>query len=254
MYEAKTDAGGVAVCTKRRGIGVAECRQDAPWGRGLLAGGETSMAIDWGAVFWPDHPLIETVLRGTLTYLGIIVLLRIVLKRQTGSLGLGDMLLIVLISDASQNAMIGDANSWPNGVVLVATLIGWNYLLDWLTYYSPRFRKLMEPEPTLLIVDGQVQRENLRKEGITDDELQAHLRLKGIENLDEVRVARLESEGTFSAIRQRTEHSARARDADNGASAGATLDELQNEVAGLVRAVETLEGVIRAQGGSKGTA
>jgi uncharacterized membrane protein YcaP (DUF421 family) len=61
------------------------------------------------------------------------------------------MLLIVLISDASQNAMIGDANSWPNGVVLVATLIGWNYLLDWLTYYSPRFRKLMEPEPTLLI-------------------------------------------------------------------------------------------------------
>jgi uncharacterized membrane protein YcaP (DUF421 family) len=209
------------------------------------------MAIDWRAVFWPDHPLLETVLRGTLTYLGIIALMRMVLKRQSGSMGLGDMLLLVLIADASQNAMIGEAMSWPNGLVLVATLIGWNYAIDWCTYYSPKFRKLMEPEPALLIVDGRVQRENLHKEGITDDELQAHLRLKGIESVEEVREARLESEGDFSVIRKHDEER-KPRGAGGSAGLGAdSTEELREAVSRLARAVEELEGLVRASGGPR---
>jgi uncharacterized membrane protein YcaP (DUF421 family) len=209
------------------------------------------MSIDWGAVFWPDHPLLETVLRGSLTYLGIIVLLRIGLKRQAGSMGLGDMLLVVLIADASQNAMIGDANSWPNGLVLVATLIGWNYAIDWLTYYSPKMRKLLEPEPAVLIVDGQVQRESLKKEGITDEELEAHLRLKGIDDVREVREARLESEGNFSVIRREPGPGAGREGQADAGSREADDSEVRDLLLRLVRAVEALEGVVRAQGGAR---
>lgn len=159
------------------------------------------MGIDWGDLFQPDQPLLETVLRGSLTYLGIILILRVVLKRQAGSFGMGDMLLIVLIADASQNSMAGEYRSWTNGVVLVLTLVVWNYALDWASYHSKRVRKLLEPEPTTLIRDGRIRKENLRREQITEDELQAQLRIKGISEARQVREARLESEGDLSVIR-----------------------------------------------------
>lgn len=158
------------------------------------------MTFDWGAVFHTDRPLLETVLRGTLTYLSVIAILRVVLKRQSGSFGRGDMLLIVLIADASQNAMIGNSLSWTNGIALVLTLIAWNYIIDWATYHFPRVRDILEPPATLLISDGNVLAQNLRKERITDDELRAHLRLKGHADPRAISEARLESEGEFSAL------------------------------------------------------
>ena len=66
-------------------------------------------------------------------YLALFIMLRIVLKRQAGTLGMTDLLLITLLADASQNAMAGEYNSLPDGVVLVATIILWNYIFDWLT-------------------------------------------------------------------------------------------------------------------------
>ena len=74
-------------------------------------------------------------------------MLRIVLKRQAGSLGMTDLLLITLIADASQNAMAGQYTSIPAGIVLVATIIFWNYAFDWLSYRSSFFARLIEPTP-----------------------------------------------------------------------------------------------------------
>jgi uncharacterized membrane protein YcaP (DUF421 family) len=79
--------------------------------------------------------------------IGVFIMLRIVLKRQAGTLGMTDLPLITLLVDASQNAMAGEYKSLPDGVVLVATIIFWNYLFDWLTAKSAWFERLIEPPP-----------------------------------------------------------------------------------------------------------
>src|SRR4029079_17579479 len=93
--------------------------------------------IDWNSIFVPDTPFVEIIVRGTVMYLSLVFLLRIVLKRQTGTLGMTDLLLITLLADASQNAMAGEYKSLPDGIVLVVTIISWNYFFDWLSVKSP---------------------------------------------------------------------------------------------------------------------
>jgi uncharacterized membrane protein YcaP (DUF421 family) len=160
----------------------------------------TELLPDWEAMFRPDRSLIETVLRGVITYFVIYGLLRLVLKRQSGSFGIGDMLLTVLIADAAQNAMIGQANSLPNGMTLVATLFAMNYLVDWACYRWPSVRELVESSPCLLVRDGRLLEENLRKERITEEELLGQIRLKGLGAYEEVFEARIESEGEISVL------------------------------------------------------
>ena len=107
--------------------------------------------LDWKSIFVPDVSVLEIVLRGSLMYLSIFVLLRIVLKRQSGTLGMTDLLLITLLADASQNAMAGEYKSVPDGIVLVVTIIFWNYAFDWLSFKFPWFEKLIEPAPLPLV-------------------------------------------------------------------------------------------------------
>jgi len=71
--------------------------------------------------------------------LALFLLLRLVLKRQSGNMGVTDLLVIVLIADAAQNAMASDYKSVPDGLLLVSTIVFWSYALDWLSYHFPRF-------------------------------------------------------------------------------------------------------------------
>jgi len=112
--------------------------------------------IDWNSIFVPDTPFLEIIVRGSVMYLALTILLRIVLKRQTGTLGMTDLLLITLLADASQNAMAGEYRSLPDGIVLVATIIFWNYFFDWLTVKSEWFERLIEPPPLPLVKRGKL--------------------------------------------------------------------------------------------------
>jgi uncharacterized membrane protein YcaP (DUF421 family) len=160
----------------------------------------TWMMPDWGAMFRLEHALPEIVLRGTITYLAIVVLMRTFLKRQAGSFGLGDMLLVVLIADASQNAMAGDYRSIPDGLVLVGTLMFWNFVLDAASYRWKWVRALIEPPSRCLVRDGRLLRKNLEREQISEEELLSQIRLKGYESLAQIREARMESEGQISVL------------------------------------------------------
>jgi uncharacterized membrane protein YcaP (DUF421 family) len=157
-------------------------------------------SVNWHDVFVPDTPLLEIFVRGTIVYLAIFALLRFVLTRQSGNLGVTDLLVIVLIADAAQNAMASEYKSVPDGLVLVATIVFWSYLLDWLAYHFPTCRRLIHPPPLELIRDGKINRRNLRKELITIDELKAQLREQGIEDLNQVRKACMEGDGRISVV------------------------------------------------------
>lgn len=143
---------------------------------------------------------VEIVVRGTAVYWFIFCIFRFLLRRDVGSIGIADVLLLVLISDAAQNAMAGEYKSIGDGFMLIATIVGWNYLLDWGCYRFAVLRRLVEPRPLLLIDNGRMRRDNMRREFITSEELQAKLREKGVQRIDDVQRAYLESDGEISLL------------------------------------------------------
>jgi uncharacterized membrane protein YcaP (DUF421 family) len=159
------------------------------------------MGIDWNTLLVPKVSLLEIILRGSVVYLFLFTLLRMLVRRHVGTLSLMDLLVIVLIADAAQNAMASEYRSLPEGLVLCATIIGWSYFLDWLAFRFKPLRRWLEPSPLLLIRDGRVQRRNMRQELVTVDELKSHLREHGITDFAEVRQAFLEPDGQISVLK-----------------------------------------------------
>lgn len=156
--------------------------------------------IDWANIFTPGTPLIEIFVRGSVIYLGALVLLRLILRRQSGTVGISDLLVVVLLADAAQNAMADDYRSLPDGLMLVGTIIFWSYATDWLGYHFPPFQRFLYPPPLPLIRAGKMLRHNMRKELVTDDELISQMRQQGIEDLANIREAYMESNGHVSFL------------------------------------------------------
>ena len=144
---------------------------------------------------------LELVLRGTVVYWGLFLLFRFVLRRDAGAIGIADILLLVLIADASQNAMAGSYQSLSEGALLVLTIAGWNWLMDWAAYRFNAVRRFAEPDPLVLVRRGRMLEGNMRREYISTPELMAHLREQGIDKLADVKLARMEPDGRISVIR-----------------------------------------------------
>ncbi len=97
--------------------------------------------------------------------------------------------------------MIGEGSSVGDGMVLVSTLVAWNYALDVLSYRYPGIARLLSARKLCLVRDGKMQRRNLRKEFITVDELHEKIREAGLERLDQVKLMYMESDGEISVIK-----------------------------------------------------
>jgi uncharacterized membrane protein YcaP (DUF421 family) len=158
--------------------------------------------MDWKSLFSFDVPVLEMIMRGSVIYISLFILLRVVLKRQAGSLGMTDLLAITVIADASQNAMVGQYTSLPAGIVLVSTVVFWSYTFDWLSYKFPWFNRLTEPPPLLLIKDGKLLRKNMRRELITEDELMSQIPEQGLDDMGKVKETFMESDSQISVVRQ----------------------------------------------------
>jgi uncharacterized membrane protein YcaP (DUF421 family) len=160
------------------------------------------LSVDWGELFRFSVPPAEMVVRGTAMYWFLFALFRVVVRRRVGAVGISDMLLLVIIADAAQNAMAGEYRSVSDGFVLVGTIVLWNQITDWLAYVSPRLQKVLEPPPLLLIRRGKLMRAHMRHEFLSEDELKAKLREHGVEDYAEVDRAYMESDGQFTVIRR----------------------------------------------------
>jgi len=133
-------------------------------------------------------------------YLLLLIGLRI-FRREPGTLTTPDLLVVVIIADAAQNGMSGQYRSVTEGAVLVATVFGWNYLLDWLAYRFPLVHRLLHAMPLLLITNGKLVRRNLRAEMLTEEDLLEQLRQQGVESARDVRRCYVESDGHLSVLR-----------------------------------------------------
>jgi uncharacterized membrane protein YcaP (DUF421 family) len=144
---------------------------------------------------------LEVLIRGTLMYWFLFLLLRFVLRRDTGSAGISGILFVVLLGDAAQNAMIGEGHTIGDGGLLIATLAAWNLLLDWLGIHSKLVARLTEAPPILLVRHGRLVDRNLRHQLITRQEVEAKMRGEGLQSLDQVKAMYLEGDGAFSVIK-----------------------------------------------------
>jgi uncharacterized membrane protein YcaP (DUF421 family) len=160
--------------------------------------------FDIGAAFIPDVSLFEMVARGVIVYLAIFILLRVVLRNRLGTMTTSDVLVLVLIADAAQNAMASEYHSITDGVVLIATIVGMSFLFDWLGYHVAFLGRFVHPQRKPLVVNGRVIRKTLQEELMTEEELMTQLRLQGTEHVNEVRAAYLEGNGEISVIRRVT--------------------------------------------------
>src|SRR5690349_20845675 len=141
--------------------------------------------VNWQSVFIPTTSVLEMLVRGTLTYWFVYAYLRI-FRRGPGQLSLSDLLLITMISDAAQNSMAGPYESVTEGLVLVGSLVFWDYAIDWMGYRSVFLKRIVEPEPVLLVRNGELMRQNMKKEMITEDELISILRENGVDGYQNV--------------------------------------------------------------------
>ena len=145
-------------------------------------------------------PVLSIVLRTTIVYLVILVGLRIAGKREIGQMAIFDLVMLLLIANAVQNAMVGPDTSLTGGIIAAAVLLIVNFLIARLRLYVPGLRRLVEGSPTLLVLHGKVLDRNLRREALDQDTLEAALREHGISEVSEVEMAVLEVDGSISVI------------------------------------------------------
>jgi len=149
-----------------------------------------------GAPWW------EFVLRGLIVYGALQVLLRLSGKRQIGQLTPFDLVLLLILSNAVQNAMNAGDNSVTAGLILAVTLVAANAAVGYLTWRSERLEDLFEGRPQVLVHNGRVFLDVMKRERITYDDLYKALRHSGCDRVEDVHYAILETDGTVT-VKQR---------------------------------------------------
>ena len=152
----------------------------------------------WADMFHLGVPIIEKILRAVIVYFALVALVRIAGKRELAQLNPFDLVVLLTLSNTVQNAIIGDDNTVLGGIIGATTLIVVNYFVVRFLYGHERLEQFIEGNPDMLVEDGKVLHDRLRKELITLPELQTAAHKQGFASLDEVDRAVLEPGGTIS--------------------------------------------------------
>jgi uncharacterized membrane protein YcaP (DUF421 family) len=144
--------------------------------------------------------LPEVALRTAIVYLFLVTAIRVSGKREVGQMSVLELIVVLVISDAVQNSMVGDNTSIWSGVVAVIILLGLDIVLREISRRSRRVRKAVEGEPRLLIRDGRLLPRAVGEEGLGTDDVRVALREHGLARIEDVQMAVLETDGTISVI------------------------------------------------------
>jgi uncharacterized membrane protein YcaP (DUF421 family) len=147
-------------------------------------------------------PVWEKILRAATVYVFLLLAMRLSGKRQLGQMSSFDIVVLLMLSNIVQNAMIGNDNSVVGGLIGATTILVLNYGIARVTLTRKRVSRLIEGGPTVLVHNGHVIEANLTRELLSHEELVAALRRQGILSIDEVHVAVLEETGAITALRR----------------------------------------------------
>lgn len=151
-------------------------------------------------LFIPGTTLAEKIIRPVAVYVFLVLILRVGGRRELAQMNAFDLVVLLTLSNAVQNAIIGDDNSLLGGFVGAATLVLVNLVMIRFLYRHPKLERQLEGGPVSLVKDGRVLRQNLERELITEDELLAAIRRQGVDRVEACTEVILETSGTISVL------------------------------------------------------
>jgi uncharacterized membrane protein YcaP (DUF421 family) len=160
------------------------------------------LKIDWPAIAIPAISVLEKVFRPLIVYLFLIFALRIAGKREMAQLNTFDFVVLLLLSNTVQNAIIGNDNSVSGGILGAIALLAVNYFVVKFLFRHPKLDAAFEGRPDMLILDGAINREHLAKELITEAELETAAHKQGIQSLADVETAEIDPEGELFFVQK----------------------------------------------------
>ncbi|HEX6515670.1 MAG TPA: YetF domain-containing protein [Nocardioidaceae bacterium] len=144
---------------------------------------------------------MDAVLRALAIYVIVMILFRLNGKRSMAQATTFDFVLLLIVSEATQQALLGDDFSITTATLVVATLIGLDRLVDYLGFRFPRFDKLVESAPVILVDDGRILTDRLRRANLQEEDILEQARqLHGLESMEQVKFAVLEKSGSISIV------------------------------------------------------
>jgi len=172
----------------------------------------------WSDMFTFQVPPIEKVIRTVVVYLVIAILVRLFGKRILAQLNLSDLVVVLLLSNVVQNAIIGDDNSVVGAVLGATVLVVFDYVVDRVAFMMKGSERVLDGVPVTLVEDGHVKEDELRRVGIRDAELRTVLHRMGADHTSEVEYATLRPGGAFDVALKRKEQNANAGELDAAVS------------------------------------
>jgi len=145
-------------------------------------------------------PALQIVARSLIVYVAVLAGLRLMGKRELGQMTVFDLVVILLIANAVQNAMVGPDTSIQGGLLAAGVLLVTNRVVASLRIHSGVWGRLIEGTPTVLVQDGQILDAALRKEGLERRQVETAMREHGIDSIKRVRLAVLETDGSISIV------------------------------------------------------
>ena len=164
--------------------------------------------IDWAALIEPHH-VLENIVRASVIFWMLFLLLRFLPNRKAGGVGPTDLLVVVLLANAVQTAIQREGTAITDAAIQVGTIVGWSVLFDVIGGRVPALRGVFQSEPVEVIRDGEILTRNLRREFMTEEELDAQLRLQSGDAIEDVAHAYIEHDGRVSVIRRQDQRPAR---------------------------------------------
>lgn len=161
--------------------------------------------MSWADVFLPSVPIWELLLRGSIIYLSVFIFMRIVGGRPVGELNTADLILVLIISEAASAGLAGNAHSISDSLIVVAVVIAWGVLLDFVGFHWKWAENVLKPKPKRLIADGVLNRQTAQRELLTRSETLTQLREHGFAQISEVYRAYVEPDGRISVLQEPSE-------------------------------------------------
>ena len=153
-----------------------------------------------------ELPIGEKILRSLIVYFFLLIMFRLLGKREVAQMTVFDLIVLMVISNVLQNAMIGPDNSVTGGLIGATAILAVNWLVGRAAFSSRWFERAIEGVPIVLAHRGEFVEQNLRRAGITKDELLSNLRSQGVFHLNDVRACVLEPSGKLSVLKEVSPH------------------------------------------------
>ena len=169
-------------------------------------------------VWLPEITILEKVVRSLTVYAFLLLAFRLIGKRQVAQMTPFDLIVLLMISNVLQNAMIGPDNSITGGLIGATTVLAANWFVGRIAFSSPWMERAIEGVPTLLVHHGHMIEENLRREKFSREDLLSNLRSQGVFNIEEVRAAILEPSGKLSVLNYETKKTTTESESPGSAS------------------------------------